>query len=68
MVGFNSSPGAFLFYCLTMLITTINGLFIAQSIAAISPSIESATSLFPISIFFSMSFAGYTNNHISLYR
>jgi hypothetical protein len=68
MVGFNSSPGAFLFYCLTMLITTINGLFIAQSIAAISPSIEIATSLFPISVFFSVSFAGDANNQIPLYR
>lgn len=58
LVGFNSAPAAFFFYLLCMVLTTMIGLFIAQFIAALSPSIETATSLFPVSVFFSISFAG----------
>ena len=58
MVGFNDTSSAFLFFLVTISISSIIGFFVAQSVAAIAPSIETGTSLFPISVFFSISFAG----------
>jgi ABC-type multidrug transport system permease subunit len=59
LVGFNSASGSFAYFLLNIILSSTVGLFIAETLSAISPNTQVATSLFPISVFFSCSFAGF---------
>ena len=59
MTGFRTEWDAFLFFYLISAMTSLCGLFYCQMLAVLSPSQQSAITLFPATLFFFISFAGY---------
>jgi hypothetical protein len=59
LVGLNSASGSFAYFLLNIILSSTVGLFIAETLSATSPNIQVALSLFPVSVFFSCTFAGF---------
>ena len=56
--GLRSGAGYFFFYYMIMLLSSFNGLFVCQLIAALSLSASAALQLFPVMLFFVVAFSG----------
>ena len=59
MAGYRIGITYYLFYMLLLLITALNGFLICQIVASMSPSPQTAMSVFPVIVFSLMSVAGY---------
>lgn len=59
MADLNGDSGDFSFFYGVLYMTSITGLFVAQLIAGMAPTAQSAISLFPVALFFAVAFAGY---------
>jgi len=59
MSGFTDASGCYGYFFGVLYMTSLTGLFMAQLIAALAPTSQSAISLFPVALFFSVAFAGY---------
>jgi ABC-type multidrug transport system ATPase subunit len=51
--------GGYGYFFIVLYMTSLTGLFMAQLIASMAPTAQSAISLFPVALFFSVAFAGY---------
>lgn len=58
MVGLRSGAGYFFYYYMTLVLSSLNGLFICQMLAAISSSTQAALQFFPAMLFFVLAFSG----------
>jgi ABC-type multidrug transport system permease subunit len=59
MAGLRTTSGAFGFFVYILYISSLTGLLVCQAVSAVSPSTQAAIGLFPVSLFFTVSFAGF---------
>jgi ABC-type multidrug transport system permease subunit len=59
MAGLRTDEGHFGPYYVILLIISWTGLFVGQTMAALSPTGQAAINFFPVSLFVSVAFAGY---------
>jgi ATP-binding cassette subfamily G (WHITE) protein 2 (SNQ2) len=59
MAGLRNSADSFVFFVVVMFLTSMCGFFVCQLVAAAAPSAATALSFFPVSLFFTVAFAGY---------
>lgn len=59
MSGLRNSAGSFIFFIVILFLTSMCGLFVCQLVASLAPSSATALSFFPVSLFFTVAFAGY---------
>lgn len=59
MAGLWDEDGHFGVYWLVMWLTSLTGLFVCQTMAAVSPTGQAAINFFPVSLFMAVAFAGY---------
>ena len=59
LVGLRPGGGYFFFYYIVMVLASLNGLFVCQLIASVSPSVSAALQIFPALLFFTIAFSGF---------
>lgn len=59
LAGLRTHEECFGAYYIVMLLISWTGLFVAQTMAALSPTGQAAINFFPVSLFISVAFAGY---------
>jgi MFS family permease len=59
MAGYRAGVSFYLFYILLLVLTALNGFAICQCVACVSPTPQTAMSVFPVIVFSLMSVAGY---------
>ena len=59
MAGYRVTMSYYWFYILVLVVTALNGFVICQLVACMSPSPQTAMSVFPVVVFSLMSVAGY---------
>jgi hypothetical protein len=59
LAGYRASAGSFFFYILILCLTAINGYYICQVTAALSPSPQTAMSVYPVIVFTLTAVSGY---------